>query len=199
MNIEIEKKIRNFRKEWKIPLHGFKTIKKARKYFENPQEELLGLHKNIKFEEEEIIYKDGEKSFSLTRKIKSVKNIRIARQVGQFPIGSFLASLKQFIVENKIEETQMNQIYSYVLYGNYKHSKPIGKSVEISEIITRTDSGYVIDNQVCLKFGPNIFKKDIDSIFTSRILPIQKNLPGYSKKKTRKKRASKILSSQDHA
>lgn len=184
-NDSFKKKVRNFRKKWKIPIHGFRIKRLTQKWLEKPKEELLKRAESFKITEEEIIYSSGKRDYSLEREITSVKNFRGNRAIRRFPHEAFWLALKYFMTENSIDEALIPTLYHYILYNTVRGAPLPIKIVEVSELISRKSDGAVINRQVCLKFGPNVRQKDVNAIFSSQVLPIQKTLPGYQNQKMR--------------
>lgn len=187
---KFKKKIRDFRRNWEIPIRGFRNKKKLDKWLRNPPQKLSNKPKGVKITEEEIIYLDGKKYSSLIKEIKKAKNFKIERAFGNFPVQTFYVALKKFMTENNIDEVLGNVFRHYVYYDTLRGTQFPKPAVEVSELVFTGSHNEIISRQVCLKFGPNTRKEDIDVVFNSGILPIQKTLPGYLKCKPRQKRFS---------
>ena len=185
-----KKKIRTFRRRWKIPIRGFKNKKLCEKWLKNPSRDILKRPKTVKQIEREIVYWRGKKTIVKQYVPKIVKGLRVERKIDKFPFGSFLTDVSCFMIENKIDGS-LKMPFLYFLYYNKLTKAPFPERiVEVSEKITFTKSHKKAGHLINLTFGPNARQKDILTVWSKHVVPLQRKIPDLLTKKTRNRKAS---------
>lgn len=177
-------KIQKLRKEWKIPIEkGFVKKDDWDYWWRNLKSLVPEKVKNISYTEVEIYHIFHK--FTELKTVKSTDTELYKRviTIKDNPWAVFDFEIKEFIRYLKLDQELHKIIWDYVLFNNGFIESIENTGIIVSERITYDKDKKLLEQKLSLIFGPNTDDKDLSAMYFFHVDKLQKNTPGYFKKK----------------
>jgi len=176
-----EKRICEFRLQWKIPEKGFNDGKEWINWWNNLEKIVPKKVKDVEYIEFEIYYLFNK--FYPEKMVLSVDTEEYPRltRIKKNPQAVFDLEVKKLLLDLKIDQDFHVVIRDYIWFGKAFSESIINTGIIVSERITQVPKFGEIERRISLVFSANTDEQDLRDIYKYSIKGLQQTIKGYLK------------------
>lgn len=178
-----EKRIREFRLQWKIPENGFKDQKEWNKWWNNLGKIVPEKVKDVEYIEFEIYYLFNK--FYPEKMVLSVYIEEYPRitYIKKNPQAVFDLEIKKLLLDLKIDQDFHAVVRDYIWFGKAFIESIINTGIIVSERITQVPGIGEIERRISLIFSANTDERDLRDMYKYFVKGLQQTISGHLKGK----------------
>ena len=176
-----DKKIRDFRNNWKIPQDGFKDEKEWKNWWDNLKKIVPEKVKDVEYIEFENYYLFNK--FYPEKMVLSVDTEEYPRltRIKKNPQAVFDLEVKKLLLDLKIDQDFHVVIRDYIWFGKAFSESIVNIGIIVSERITQVPGFGEIERRISLVFSANADEQDLKDIYKYSVKGLQQTIKGYLK------------------
>jgi len=178
-----DKRIHEFRNNWKIPQDGFNDEKEWKNWWDNLEKIVPKKVKDVEYIEFENYYlfnKFYPEKMALS--VDTEEYPRITR-IKKNPQAVFDLEIKKILLDLKIDQDFHVVVRDYIWFGKAFPESIINTGIIVSERITQVPGFGEIERRISLVFSANTDEQDLRDIYKYSIKGLQQTIKGYLKGK----------------